>query len=83
MKSALLEDGSPDWEGIRSKIDAEDEGDRHTTVTGYDWRPPLPLLQIAEMASSLKRLIRMSLYSSIIAMVNLQKSKSRPKWALI
>lgn len=62
---ALKEDGSPDWEGIRSKLSYRTKVVGIQRSRGYDWRPSFTVEQIGEMVRFVKEL-----YPDIIVFVD-------------
>jgi cystathionine beta-lyase family protein involved in aluminum resistance len=53
---ALMEDGLPDWEGIRTNISSKTKVVGIQRSRGYDWRASFTVAQIGEMVAFVKRL---------------------------
>lgn len=62
---ALQPDGTPDWEGIRSRISSHTKAVGIQRSRGYDWRPSFTVEEIGEMVRFVK-----ALYPDIIVFVD-------------
>lgn len=62
---ALQQDGTPDWEGIRKRVNSRTRVVGIQRSRGYDWRPSFSVAQIEEMVRFVK-----SLYPDIIVFVD-------------
>lgn len=62
---ALKEDGKPDWEGIRAKLNARTKVVGIQRSRGYDWRPSFTVDEIAQMVRFVKEL-----YPEVIVFVD-------------
>lgn len=62
---ALLEDGTPDWEGIKRSLSSRTKVAAIQRSRGYDWRPSFTVAQIEEMVRFVK-----NLYPDIIVFVD-------------
>lgn len=61
----LREDGKPDWEGIRTKLNGRTKVVGIQRSRGYDWRPSFTVGEIAEMVQFVK-----NLYPDVIVFVD-------------